>query len=228
MARKGNKRHIKALNAPKYFGVHRKESKYVAKPSPGRHSKQKSIALLVLLKKAGLVDSSSEAVRAVKTHKIAVNGKTVSNPKYAVGLNDMIAIEGLGKSYAVSISSKGQAALEEAKEGDASRKCKVVGKYVWKSNSVMLRLHDGTVLKAPDKKIKVGDTIVLDQSRKPVSHIPLGVGSKCLVIDGVHVGHSGKVVSLTKGNMHVNALATVEEEDGNKFDTIVNNIIVVG
>ena len=38
MAEKGNSRYMKRLNAPEYFGIHRKEHAYVTKPNPGRHT----------------------------------------------------------------------------------------------------------------------------------------------------------------------------------------------
>ena len=47
MASKGNSRHIKNLNAPRYFAVPRKESKYVVKADAGRHTLDKSIALIL-------------------------------------------------------------------------------------------------------------------------------------------------------------------------------------
>ncbi len=229
MARKGNKRHIKTLNAPKFFGVKSKESSYVAKPTPGRHTLQRSIAISVLLKKTEFVKTTAESSRVIKDHKVKVNGSQISDPKFPVGLNDVIEITPLGKAFDVSINTHGQVSLQELKNpSESSRNCKVVGKYMAKGKQVMLRLHDGSIIKASDNNVKVGDTLVFDKANALKSHIPMKAGSICLVIDGVHTGARGKIVQLVKGNMHAYALATIEQEQGTKFDTLVKNIIVVG
>jgi ribosomal protein S4E len=49
-----------------------------------------------------------------------------------------------------------------------------------------------------------------------------------MVIDGVHVGAKGKIANMAKGTMHTGATATVEQENGEKFDTLVENLIVIG
>ncbi|MCL5101910.1 MAG: S4 domain-containing protein [Candidatus Marsarchaeota archaeon] len=228
MANKGNNRHIKSLNAPKFFGVAKKEHTYTAKPSAGRHSLQKSVALQTIVKKSSLFSGTAEAVKAIKAMEITVNGKKVYDPKYPVGLNDIINITPIGKKFSVQISKQGASVLEELKKADAERHAKVTGKYVSKANVLMLRLHDGSSIKAPDKSIAVGDTITLSESNEFKQHLPMKSGSKCIVIDGVHVGAEGKIVNMAKGTMHSSAVATIEQSNGEKFDTLVENLIVIG
>ncbi len=77
MANKGNNRHIKSLNAPKFFGIAKKENKYTAKQNPGRHTFEKSMPLQTIIKKTGLFSGTSEAVKAIKGMFVLVNGKKV-------------------------------------------------------------------------------------------------------------------------------------------------------
>ena len=50
MASKGSSRHIKRLAVGQYPKVSRKTSTYLAKPRPGRHNLENSVALLVVLR----------------------------------------------------------------------------------------------------------------------------------------------------------------------------------
>jgi small subunit ribosomal protein S4e len=228
MANKGNNRHIKSLNAPKFFGVAKKENKYTAKPRPGRHSLEKSVALQTIIKKTSLFSGTAESVKAIKAMQIHINGKKTSDPKYSVGLNDIISIEPINKKFIVRINKQGQATLEELKKGSEERHTKIVGKYISKEKKLMLRLHDGSIIKAPSDSVHVGDTLTLSESGEFKKHLPLAAGAKCIVIDGVHVGAEGKIVGMTKGTMQSGAVATVEQENGEKFDTLVENLIVTG
>ncbi len=44
----------------------------------------------------------------------------------------------------------------------------------------------------------------------------------------MHVGTRGKITELRKGDMHTGASATIEQDNGEKFSTLVENLIVVG
>ena len=227
MANKGNNRHIKSLNAPKFFGVAKKGNKYTAKQRPGRHSFEKSAPLQTIVKKTSLFAGTAEAVKSIKNMQIAVNGTKVKDPKYPVGLNDIISIDPIGKKFSISINGHGQAVLEE-KKGQPGRNAKVTGKYVYRNKKLMLKLHDGSIIPSPNNDVKVGDTIALSESNEVKQHFPLKAGAKCMVIDGVHVGAKGKIANMAKGTMHTGATATVEQENGEKFDTLVENLIVIG
>lgn len=228
MANKGNNRHIKSLNAPKFFGVAKKEHKYVAKPRAGRHTLDKSVALQTVLKKTSLFTGSAEAVKSIKALQIAVNSKPIKDPKYPVGLNDIITIIPINKRFNIGINKQGQAVMEELKVQNPERHAKVIGKYFSKGKMLMIKLHDGSIMKSQGKEIKVGDTLTLSESGEIKQHLPLNQGSKCLVIDGVHVGKEGKIIGMVKGTMHSKAVATVEQEGGDKFDTLVENLIIIG
>jgi small subunit ribosomal protein S4e len=224
MANKGNSRHMKSLTAPKYYGVHRKESAYVAKPSPGRHSLSRSIPLVAFATKAGISASSHDASRMIKRREIHVNGKPVRDPSYPVGLSDTILVLPSKTSYSVGINELGKVSIIES-GGATDRLCKVAQKYMTGGGSVMIRLHDGTVIKA-SKDIKVNDSVLLGNGSSVKKVLKLGEGCNCTVIDGVHVGAKGKVKEIHKGTATSRAYVTVEE-DGGSFDTLVRNIMVV-
>ncbi len=224
MANKGNSRHMKSLTAPKYYGVHRKESAYAAKPSPGRHSLSRSIPLVAFATKAGISASSHDASRMIKRKEIHVNGKPVRDPAYPVGLSDTILVLPSKTSYSIGINELGKVSIKESK-GTADRLCKVVQKYKAGGGSAMIRLHDGTVVKE-SKEINANDSVLLGDDNSVKKVLKLGEGCSCMVIDGVHVGAKGRVKEIHKGTATSKAYVTVEE-GGSSFDTLVRNIMVV-
>ncbi len=226
MANKGNKRHMKSLHAPQYYGVHRKEHAYVAKQSPGRHTLGKSVPLSAALAKLGIAGSMTEARRAIKEGSVTVGGKPRRSPSFPVGINDIITIKG-GTKYLVSINEQGKVSFKQA-DADTTH-YKVVGKYKAKDGRIMARLHDGSVLAFKSaKEFSVGDSVLVDASRTFKGVVPLKAGAECFIVDGVHTGAKGRIAELKPGNMHTGASAVVEQGAGDKFETLVRNIIVVG
>lgn len=220
MANKGGSGYIKRLNAPKYFSVHRKEHAYVIKQNPGRHTLQKSIALTLVLDKLELAANRSESAKIIKSSLVSVNGKVVKDPKFPVGLNDIVQI-GPDK-YMLSVNERGQILIEKGRIGQVY---KVVGKYKYKDNSTMVRLHDGSIRKSTND-VKVNDSVSVSEN-KISKVIKLDKGSKCQIIDGVHVGKAGKITDIREGNIHKQKSVVVEQMNGESFETLVKNIIIV-
>ncbi len=223
MANKGSSGYIKRLNAPKYFAIHRKEFAYVIKQNPGRHSLQNSVALTLIVGKLGLAATRFESNRIIKDGLVNVNGNVVKEPKFPVGLNDMITIN--SENYVIGISERGQIQINRKEKGSSEQVYKVVGKYKDKKNQLMLRLHDGSIIKSKND-VNVYDSVVLS-GRKISKVLKLDSGARCEIIDGVHVGKYGKISEIRAGNMHKNKSIIIEPHKGEKFETVVTNIIVV-
>ena len=228
MANKGNSRHIKSLASPGYFSIHRKEGgRYVVKPAPGRHSVEKSVALALFVKKVGVAKTTSEATAVIKGGGVIVNGKVIKETKYPIGMNDHLALTAENKLYEAGINGRGQVSFEEVKGGSPTQQYKVVGKYKSKGDSMMIRLHDGRVMKSA-KGVERNDSVVVDKAMAIKEVLKMKESAKCIVIDGVHVGTRGKVVEIRAGNMHKGAAAVIESAPGEKFETLVRNLMVIG
>ncbi|EQD66364.1 30S ribosomal protein S4e [mine drainage metagenome] len=226
MAIKGNSRHIKRLNAPQYFGIERKAGKYVIKASPGRHTKEKGIALALFAKKAGLASRTGEAIKVIKSGALLVNGKAIADPAFPVGLSDMISAKDAGKEFVIGIDKYGKVALRGAEKGSALV-YKVVRKYKASKGSIMISLHDGRILKGTND-IKANDSVKLNSDGKGIANVlKLKEGSRCMIIDGVHVGSVGTIKKINQGTMHSKKTVMVEGEEGSPFETLVRNIMVV-
>lgn len=220
MAGKGNSRYMKRLNSPEFFGIHRKTRAYITKPNAGRHRLGRCIALSLAARKLGAAKTTGEADRSIRSGSFKVNGKVVKEPKYPVGIGDII--ENGGESHRLWINEQGKATFQP-KPGE--QLYKVVGKYKGSKNKLMLRLHDGSVTEAKSG-ISVNDSVTLKDGKIDKT-LKLAAGARCAVVDGVHVGAEGTVVNLVEGTMH-RSRSLVVESGASKFETLVQNVMVTG
>lgn len=223
MGRKGNRRHVKSLSAPNFFGIERKAYAYVAKPSAGRHTGDRCITVNLLLDRLNATKNRSESDRIIKERKVSVNGKRIRDPKYPIGFNDIVEIEGFGR-YIISVDKNAKAKPLEYKDG-MPRVLKVVGKYKYKNGEIMLRLHDGTIVKGGGAA-RVNDSVTID-GKGITNIIKMREGAGCFVIDGVHIGTVGKIISIKEGSRTSSRAIEVESpEMSERFETVAENIIV--
>jgi ribosomal protein S4E len=221
MGGKGNSRYLKRLNSPEFMGIHRKERAYITKPAAGRHNLQTCIALSVAAQKLGVADTTDEAKRAIRAKAFKINGNVITEPKYPVGLGDIL--ETGTDTFKIWINKQGKIIFEPSKTKDPLYK--VVGKFKDKANKMMLRLHDGSVM-AAKSDISVNDSVIL-KAGKIEKTIKLAPGARCSVVAGVHVGKEGTVVNLVEGTMHKSRSLVIESGSA-KFETLVRNILVTG
>ena len=102
-----------------FLGIHRKGSVYVTKPDAGRHTIDKSISLVTLVKRLGLAPANNaETERIIRRGLILVNNKKVREPSYPVGLNDIIEVANEKKYYRIGINSRSQIEISDMQKPD--------------------------------------------------------------------------------------------------------------
>ncbi|MEM1800921.1 MAG: S4 domain-containing protein, partial [Desulfurococcaceae archaeon] len=91
MAKMGGSRHLKALAAPEFWPILRKEYKWTVKPSPGPHPVDRCIPLLILVRDIlKYAKTGKEARRLISEGHFAIDGRTVRDYKFPVGIMDII------------------------------------------------------------------------------------------------------------------------------------------
>ncbi|MGC8710096.1 MAG: S4 domain-containing protein [Candidatus Micrarchaeia archaeon] len=226
MSRKGGSSHIKRIAASSYLRINRKSSKYVTKPNPGRHTLEEGMSLITFVKEKLIEGTSREARRIISSGAIYINGKPVKDYRYPVGFGDVVYVKPDNSYYRIGAGRYGTFSFKKIDEKEASSSVfKVVGKYTAKKGVLMLRLHDGTTVKA-EKDAKVNDSVVI-KGGKIEAVLGFKEGAKCIVYRGIHAPESGTIKSIKKGAMLKDS--TLEIEAGKrKFETVVSNIMVVG
>ncbi len=240
MGKKGGSRHLKRKPAPKFWPLHRKEYVWAVKPKPGPHPIEDSLALATVVRDIlGFAKTRKEAKIIVSEGKILVNGKTCREEKFPVGLMDVISIPDAEAIYRVLSHEEGLVLHPVGKEEAAFRLCRIENKTVVDQGHIQLNLHDGTnkLIRVADPKKPEEDVYqTFDVLRIAVpdseikGHIKLARGATALIIGGQNRGVHGRIVDIeeAKGKKRRSLLATIEDEAGKRFQTILDFIFVVG
>jgi len=175
---------------PKTWPVPRKGTKYIAVAS---HNKATGIPLLILLRDIlKIAKKRKEVEKIIRDGKIKVNGKIARDDRFALGLLDILEVD--GKSYKLVLENK-KFRLEETK--DKEKITKIIGKKILNKNKVQINLNDGRNIISKEK-LKVGDSLAINFEGKISRIIELKENSKVIVISGSHIGEEGKVENIDR------------------------------
>ncbi len=239
MGGKGGSRHLKRMASPSYWPIHRKESKWVAKPIPGSHEITEGMPILIALREAlNYANTKKEAKTILSEKKVKVDGKTVVNEKTAVGLMDVIEVPDLGMAFRVLSHPKKGMVLHQIPTNDAVFKlCKIQNKSAIKKGDIQLNLHDGRNLVIAVKDIKKPDEDVYSTSdvlkigipkQEILDHLRFEEGILALVTGGKNVGSYGKVTAIDRKKGPYPTFVTLESASGKRLQTTLRHIFAIG
>lgn len=234
MARKGPKRHLKRLAAPTAWYIHRKAHKWAVRPSPGPHSMKTSIPLLYIVRDyLGYAKTAREARKILNEGKILVDGRVRRDYKFPVGIMDVVSIPETGEHYRVLPNRIGKLILHPISEEEAKLKpFRIDNKRMVKGAKVQLNLHDGSnhlVSLAEKDAYKTSYTVIMKvPERQIVKILPFEVGAYVFVTQGKNVARKGKIVEVRHFPMGWPDVVTIEDENGELFDTLREYAFVVG
>lgn len=230
MARKGESKVMKRLNAPRTAKIKRKESKFLVRTSCGPHAKDKSVPLLTVLSDLlGLSKTRKEAKVIVNEGKLFVDGAVVKDIRRPIGFMDVISLPSIDKFYRVVYDRHGRIALHEIDRRTSGFKLsKITGKTTIRKGVTQLNLHDGKNILVDKDTYKVGDVLKLSiPDQKVLDSFPLKEGSIAYVTGGRHAGQTAVVKEIDEGTMARRPLAVLQEKE-NEFQTRKNYVFVLG
>lgn len=221
-------RHQKRVTVPVSWPIRRKIHAWVAKTSPGPHSAEGSMPLLMVVRDLlHLADNAREAKRILYEGKVLVDGKVKKDYKLPVGLFDIISIPLLNKSYRMLKDSRGRFYLNPLDGGDVRKLARIEDKTSIKGNKLQLNLFDGTNTLA-EGEFKTGDSLILSLPERSIEdRIEFKVGNLAIVLGGKHTGQMGKVkeIHVVKSSRPNKVIITGAEGD---FETIPDYVFMVG
>jgi small subunit ribosomal protein S4e len=240
LGKKGESSGLKRKPAPRFWPIHRKEFTWIVKPSPGPHSLQKCLPLAVVLRDIlGFAQTRKEAKTIVSQGKIYVDGKVRRVDNFPVSIMDVISIPDADKHFRVLPSRKGLILNPIDKEEALFKLCRIENKAVTKNGHVQLNLHDGSniLVKVADPKnpqedvYSTLDTIKIGLPEKQIlEHVKMKKNDFAIITSGKNIGKYGKIVEVERveGKKQRNALVTIEDEKGNRYQTILDFIFALG
>jgi small subunit ribosomal protein S4e len=239
LGKKGKVGRLKRKPAPRFWPIHRKESVWIVRPSSGPHSLEKCLPLSIVLRDIlKVAETRKEAKKIITQGKVYVDGKVRLKDDFPVGLMDVISMPDLNKFYRVLPSHKGLFLNPISKEEASFKLFRVEDRTIVKNGSSQFALHDGTnmFVKAEDPdnpevfyetfatlKLGLPEKQVLDQLKTKKGNIAIITGGK-------NIGKQGKIVEIEKtvAKKRRNALVVVEDEKGDRYQTILDFVFSVG
>jgi len=196
---------LKRQMAPLFWGITRKEKRFVVTVKPGAQSKHASIPISVFLRDTiKIVTSLREAKSVIYSGKVKVDGVIRKSLHHGAGLMDVVELEGANRIYRLVPENGTLLKPIEIEDGEKGKKfVQVKSKTTIKNGKTQIGFHDGKTL-IDETAISVGDTCVLQiPDIKILSVIKLEKGMNCLITKGVNAGKIGKIDEIKKGTYSI-------------------------
>lgn len=154
---------MKRLAAPHHWMLDKLSGKYAVKPSAGPHKTREAIPLSVLLaNRLRYALTRQEVVKIVKDKdgNIKIDGKVRKDPRYPLGIMDVVSIEKTGENFRILYDVKGRYQAHKIDAKEASFKlCQIKKKAMGPNKIPFIVTHDGRTIRFPHPDIKKHDTI---------------------------------------------------------------------
>jgi small subunit ribosomal protein S4e len=240
LGKKGKVGRLKRKPAPRFWPIHRKEAVWIVRPSSGPHSLEKCLPLSVVLRDIlEVAETRKEAKKEITQGKVYVDGRVRRKDDFPVGLMDVISMPDLNQYYRVLPSHKGLFLNPISKEEASFKLMRVEDTTIVKNGKSQVALHDGTniLAKAENPEASSGvdyetfATLKVGLPEKQVlDQIKTKQGNIAIITGGKNIGKQGKIVEIEKtvAKKRRNALIVVEDEKGNRYQTILDFVFSIG
>lgn len=187
--------------APQFWGITRKDKRFVITVRPGPHKKDHSVPTAVFLRDMlKIVTSLREAKTAIYSGKVKIDGVVRKSLHHAIGLMDIVELENVPDVYRL-VPTEGKL-LKPIKINDSEKTKKlvrVISKTTINKGKMQIGFHDGRST-ISDTKVNVGDVCLIQvPDQKILEVIKLETGNHGLVTRGINAGQIGKIESIEEG-----------------------------
>ncbi|MFX1301844.1 MAG: 30S ribosomal protein S4e [Promethearchaeota archaeon] len=238
MTRHGGQKVLKRLNTPAYLQIKRKHGKFFVSPSPGAHPSRFCLPLLHVVRDLlNIVDSHREAKKLIGLGYFKVDGKTVRNKSFPLGLMDVISIEKMNKHYRILPDSHYGLILHEISEAESAFKlCRINNKTSIKGGHIQLNLHDGRniLIKVQDPRnpkediYKRMDVLKISIPEQEINKIlKFKENNLALIISGKNIGQIGKINNILK-KFGPKASTVSIQHNGDYTETLYDYTFIIG
>jgi small subunit ribosomal protein S4e len=220
--------HLKRYSIPGFWPLAKKGKTFAVKPMPGPHPRWNCIPLRIIVRDIlRCAEDSGEAKRILSGGKILVDRKSRKDPKFPVGLMDVIEIPDAKQYFRMGVSSRGLS-LHEIKEKDAGKKlCRINRKTTLRGGLQQLNLHDGRNVLVRKDVYRVGDSVTISiPDQKILRHHKFEKGSRAMIVAGRNVGLKGKIVDIRERKNMLEKATVVLETPGGRIQTLREYILI--
>ncbi|WP_455364176.1 30S ribosomal protein S4e [[Eubacterium] cellulosolvens] len=239
MGKKGGARHLKRLPASKYWPIRVKENQWTIKPRAGPHLSTSSIPLAIVIRDfLHYAKNLRESKIILSEGRINVDGITRKDYRFPTGIMDIVDLPDAKSTYRVlPVQRRGLRLIQIPVEEKNLKLCRIEDKTTVKKGQAQLNLHDGrniliniTDIKKPAEDIyHCLDTVLLSvPENKIIKHFKFSQGAYIIVVKGRNLGREGRIKEIIHGTSTRPMVISIEDPQGNIFQTQGNYVFVVG
>jgi small subunit ribosomal protein S4e len=200
---------IKRIAAPKWWPIEKKTKKFVIVPR-GPYLKNLSLPLLVLIRDVlKLADNEKEASKIIKKGEILIDGRKRKDPKFGIGLFNIIEIPLMKKAYR-AVPKNGLSFIEIPEKEAKLKICKIVNKKSLKGNKNQINLNDGRNILTNENYSTYDSLLIEVPEQKIIDHIKFAENSTCMIFKGKNAGKIGKIKTIKKDRVLIGDEKTIE------------------
>lgn len=192
---------LKRQMAPQFWGITRKNKRFVITVKPGSHKKDHSISTAVFLRDMlKIVTTLREAKTAIYSGSVKVDGVIRKSLHHSIGLMDVVELENVPDIYRLVPTEEKLLEPIKIQESEKTQKLvRVVSKTTINGGKLQIGFHDGRSI-ISDSAVSVGDTCLIKvPDQKILKILKLETGSQGLVTRGNNTGQIGKIESIEEG-----------------------------
>ena len=220
---------LKRQMAPQFWGIARKEKRFVVTVKPGPHIKSQAIPTAVFLRDTlKIVTSLREAKSVIYSGKVKIDGVIRKSLHHGIGLMDVVELENVPDIYRMVPTEEKLLKPIKINESEKSKKLvRVKSKTTISNGKLQIGFGDGRSI-ISDIKVNVGDTCLIQIPEvKILEVIKLEVGCQGLVTRGNNVGQIGGIEVVEEGTFILpkRVILTLE---GRKIEIPADIIMPVG
>ena len=220
-------KHMKRLASPRVWSIPKKSHVWATKQSPGPHSIERSVPLLIMVRDIlGYCDTAREGRKIIGERNIQIDGRIVTDYKLPIGFMDVVSLPKSKENYRALLDSKGKIRpIRISKDRAFWKLVRISNITTINGGRTQLNLHDGRNILVEKGKYKSGDVLKIElPSQKILDNYPLAKGNVAMIIGGKHSGQIGTIENYIK--VRGPKPNIVEFSEG--FSTINDHVFVVG
>ena len=187
--------------APQFWGIARKDKRFVVTVRPGPHKKSEAIPTAVFLRDTlKIVTTLREAKAVIYSGKVKIDGVIRKSLHHGIGLMDVVELENVKDVYRMVPTEEKMLKPIKINESEKLKKLVTVKtKTTLSKSKLQIGFSDGRSI-ISDIKVNVGDACLIQIPEvKILEVIKLEVGCQGLVIRGNNVGQVGSVEAIEEG-----------------------------
>jgi len=192
---------LKRQMAPTFWGINRKDKRFVITVRPGSHPKNNSIPSAVLLRDTlNTVKTLREAKSSIYNGKVKVDGIIQKSLHHSIGLMDVVELEGVADVYRL-VPKNGHILMPlKIDPAEKSKKLvKVKSKTTNKGGKMQLGFHDGRTI-ITDVDVSINDVCLLQiPEQKILDVIKFEKNSQVIITRGTNAGRVGTINEIKDG-----------------------------